>query len=205
MFSRRCVLLPLSVRARPACWLLRNVAPMVGAHSPRRSGYTTARARTSAHHDSHARRLRRRFAPTRAVRPSRPPRGAAQPRVATPRQRSSTGPAPEATPAHHGSPAGRLVLEILPSRAGARDAHVFSGASMHGCMLETCLCFLCRSALPAHHTSTNDPHAPRPPARHRGAAHPGQRRRVCLLETPAPSYFRASASRRPLGSGGEVD
>ena len=71
-----------------------------------------------------------------AVRPSRPPRGAAQPRVATPRQRSSTGPAPEATPAHHGSPAGRLVLEILPSRAGARDAHVFSAASMHGCMLE---------------------------------------------------------------------
>jgi len=31
------------------------------------------------------------------------------------------------------------------------------------------------------------------------------RRRVCRLETPGPSYFRASASRRPLSSGGEVE
>ena len=30
------------------------------------------------------------------------------------------------------------------------------------------------------------------------------RRRVCQLETPAPSYFRAPASRRPLSSGREV-
>ena len=27
------------------------------------------------------------------------------------------------------------------------------------------------------------------------------RRRVCQLETPGPSYFRAAASRRPLSSG----